>query len=121
MTIRRTLLLAFLLVGVLPSVLLTSLAFFTAGNAMRKEIGQSLQVQSSTVSEAIDKMLFERLQNALTWRQLEVMQEIQVGDVDKRLANFLAGLKGGYQDVYHELSCADATGRIIASSDPSLI
>jgi len=121
MTIRKTLLLAFLLVGVLPSALLTSLAFFTAGNAMREEIGQSLQVQSSTVSEAIDKMLFERLQNALTWQQLEAMQEIQVGDVDKRLSNFLAGLKGGYQDVYHELSCANATGRIIASSNPAHI
>lgn len=121
MTIRKTLLIAFLLVSLVPALLLTSLAFFTAGGAMREEIGHSLLVQSATVSEDIDKMLFERLQNALTWRRLEVMQEIQVNDVDKRLANFLAELKAGYRDVYHELSCTDPSGRIVASSDASLI
>ncbi len=121
MTIRRTLLIAFLLVSVLPSALLTSLAFFTAGNAMREQIGRSLQVQAATVSEAIDKMLFERLQNAVTWRQLEVMQEIQVGDIDKRLAKFLSDVQSGYGDLYRELSCTDPDNRIIASSNPRRI
>jgi two-component system, NtrC family, sensor histidine kinase HydH len=121
LTIRKTLLVAFLLVSLLPSILLTSLAFFTAGSAMRKEISHSLLVQSATVSQDIDKMLFERLQNALTWRQLEVMQEIQVNDVDKRLTHFLSEVKAGYHDVYHELTCIDPTGRVVASSDPAMI
>jgi two-component system sensor histidine kinase HydH len=121
MTIRRTLLIAFLLVSVLPSVLLTSLAFFTAGSAMRDQIGRSLQVQSATVSEAIDKTLFERLQNSVTWRQLEVMQEIQVGDIDKRLAKFLSDVQSGYGAMYRELSCTDPNNRIVASSNPSRI
>lgn len=121
MTIRRTLLIAFLLVSVLPSMLLTSLAFFTAGSGMREQIGRGLQVQAATVSDAIDKMLFERLQNAVTWRQLEVMQELQVGDVDKRLAKFLADLQSGYGDVYRELSCTDIKHRIVASSVPGRI
>jgi signal transduction histidine kinase len=116
-TIRKTLLIAFLLVSLVPAILLTSLAFFTAGDSVRKEIGRSLLVQSATVSDDIDKMLFERLQNALTWRRLEVMQDIQVNDIDKRLSNFLAELKKGYRDVYLELSCADSTGKIIASSN----
>lgn len=88
---------------------------------MREQIGRSLQVQAATVSEAIDKMLFERLQNAVTWRQLEVMQEIQVGDIDKRLAKFLSDVQSGYGDVYQELSCTDPENRIIASSIPSRI
>lgn len=121
MTIRRTLLIAFLLVSVLPSALLTSLAFFTAGNAIREQIGRSLQVQSATVSEAIDKMLFERLQNAVTWRQLEIMQEIQVGDIDKRLAKFLSDVQSGYGDVYGELTCTNTGNRVVASSNPSRI
>jgi len=88
---------------------------------MREQIGRSLQVQSATVSDAIDKMLFERLQNAVTWRQLEVMQEIQVGDIDKRLAKFLSDVQSGYEDVYDELSCTDPENRIIASSNSSRI
>jgi signal transduction histidine kinase len=121
LTIRKTLLVAFLLVSLLPSTLLTYLAFRVAGNAMRGEIEQSLQVQASTVSEDIDKMLFERLQNAQTWRQLEVMQDIHVNDIDKRLSKFLAELKSGYREVYLELLCTDITGKIIAGSNPASI
>ncbi len=121
LTIRKTLLIAFLLVSLLPSILLTYLAFRVAGEAMRDEIEQSLQVQAATVSQDIDKMLFERLQNAQTWRQLEVTQDIRINDIDKRLSNFLAGLKTGYQDMYLELLCTDRSGKIVASSNPAHI
>lgn len=116
MTIRKTLLLAFLLVSLIPAMLLTSLAFFTAGDAMRKEINASLRVQSATIAENIDKLLFERLQNALSWRRQEVMQDILINDVDKRLSNFLSELKQGYGDVYSEIMCINPQGRIVASS-----
>ncbi|OIQ85455.1 sensor protein ZraS [mine drainage metagenome] len=121
LSIRKTLLIAFLLASLLPSMLLTYLTFRVTGEAMRGEIKQGLQVQAATVSQDIDKMLFERLQNAQTWRQLEVTQDIRVKDIDKRLSNFLAELKTGYRDVYLELFCTDRSGRIVASSDPSRI
>ena len=112
---------AFLLVSLLPSMLLTYLAFRVAGEAMRGEIEQGLKVQAATVSQDIDKMLFERLQNAQTWRRLEVAQDIRVKDIDKRLSKFLAELKTGYQDVYLELLCTDRAGKVVASSDPARI
>lgn len=112
---------AFLLVSLLPSMLLAYLAFQVVGEAMRGEIERSLTVQAATVSQDIDKMLFERFQNAQTWRQLEVTQDIRIKDIDKRLSNFLAGLKTGYRDVYLELFCTDAAGKIVASSDPAHI
>jgi two-component system sensor histidine kinase HydH len=121
LSIRKTLLTAFLLVSLIPSMLLTYLAFRVAGEAVRTDIEQGLKVQAATVSQDIDKMLFERLQNAQTWRQLEVMQDIRVRDIDKRLANFLLGLKSGYQDVYQELLCLDRNGTVVASSDPTHI
>ena len=121
LTIRKTLLVAFLLVSLLPSMLLTYLAFRVAGNAMRSDIEHSLQVEAATVSQDIDKMLFERLQNAQTWRRLEVMQDIHVNDVDKRLSKFLAELKAGYRDVYLELLCTDTKGHVVASSNPASI
>lgn len=108
---------AFVLASLLPSVLLAILAFRFASDSMQAEIEQSLQVEAATVSQDIDKMLFERVQNARTWGRLEVMQEIPLGDVDKRLSKFLNGVSSGYRDVYDELLCWNTSGHVIASSN----
>lgn len=121
MTIRKTLLIAFLLAGLVPSALLAWLAFAYASDALHLEIEQSLKVEAAAISQDIDKMLFERLQNAQTWSRLEVMQDIQVNDVDKRISKFLSELKAGYRDVYSELICIDARGAIVASSNPGVV
>lgn len=121
MTIRKTLLFAFGIASLLPSVLLATLAFASASRAMHAEIERSLQVEASTVSLDIDKMLFERLQNAQTWSRLEVMQDIQINDVDKQLAKFLREVKTGYRGVYVEVLSTDAKGKVVASSDPGSI
>ena len=120
-TIRRTLLAAFLLVGLSPSIILTYLAFAQTREALRREIETSLEAQAASISFDIDHLLFERLQNALSWNHLEVMQDIRINDVDKRLSQFLAEVKASYGDIYRELYCVDARGRIVASSDPQLI
>ncbi len=121
MTIRKTLVITFLLASLLPSALLTFLAFKFTGDEMHKEIELTQQVQASTISQDIDKMIFERLQNAKTWGRLEVMQDIQVKDIDKRISKFLAEVKSGYRDVYHQLDCIDSNGSIIASSNQTVL
>ncbi len=121
MTIRKTLLIAFLLASLIPSILLTLFAFGVADDAMQKQIEQILEVQAATVSQNIDKMLFERFQNAETWRGLEVMQDLKINDIDKRLSKFLLESKIGYQDVYLELFCTNISGKIVASSNPANI
>lgn len=120
-TIRRTLLLAFLIVGLVPAIVLTILAFTRTRDALRAEIEQGLQVQAHTIAADLDKILFERLQNVVTWNHLEVMQDIHVGDVDRRVSTFLAEMKLRYGGVYVELHATDKTGRIIASSAPAAL
>ena len=121
MTIRKTLLVAFLSVGLLPAILLASLAFVKARAAVQAEIERNLATQASGVAADIDKMMFERLQNAATWSHLDIMQDMQVHDVDKRLSHFLADLHTGYKDVYLDLSCVDPSGRVVSSSDVARI
>lgn len=121
MSIRKTLLVAFVSVGVLSALTLASLAFFKARQAVQIEIERSLDVQAKGVSAEIDKMMFERLQNAATWSKLDIMQDMQVHDVDKRLSRFLADLQSGYGDVYLNLSGTDPTGLVISSSDAALV
>ena len=120
-SIRKTLLVAFVSVGVVSALALASLAFFKARQAVRAEIERSLDVQAKGVSAEIDKMMFERLQNAATWSKLDIMQDMQVHDVDKRLSRFLADLQSGYGDVYLNLSGIDPQGTVVSSSDVALV
>jgi two-component system, NtrC family, sensor histidine kinase HydH len=120
-SIRRTLLRAFVLVALAPAILLAGLAFVKARQALQAEIEQSLVTQAGTIAADLDKQLFERLQNAAIWSRLEVMQDLQVQDVDRRLSSFLARLQQGYGGVYRELSAVDRAGRIVASSEAAAL
>ena len=88
---------------------------------MRNEIEHSIVVEATSLSTDVDRILFERLENSATWSRLEVMQDIRVGDVDKRLSAFLSELKVGYAGVYKELFATDNKGIRVASSDAALI
>ncbi len=121
MRIRKTLLAAFLGVGLLPAILLAGLAFVKAREAMQDEIGRTIAIQAAGIAGDIDRMMFERLQNAATWSRIDVMQDMQVRDVDKRLSHFLSDLHRGYRDVYLRLSCVDPAGRVVSSSDPAQV
>ena len=113
--------LAFLIVGLGPAALLTYLAFERAQDAVRTEIEQNITVQAASLSTEINRILFERLENSATWSRLDVMEDIRINDVDKRLSLFLSELKTGYGPVYQELYCTDIQGVKVASSNATLI
>ncbi len=117
MTISRTLLLAFLMLVLLPSVSLTGLSFLQSRRALHREIGTNLHDRARTLIQQIDALVFERLENAWSWSRLDVMQQAQVKDVDKRLSDFLRHSQQSYGGVYHELLFLDPDGRIVASSE----
>lgn len=121
MTIRRILLFAFLLVSLLPAVALTRLAFDRSRAAMLGEIEQGVMRSTAAVSAEADQLLYERLLNATTWNHLEVMQDLRIDDVDKRLSSFLSEMKLRYGGTYRALHAVDAQGRIVASSDAARI
>lgn len=119
--IRLILLGAFLLVGLLPTTLVTGLAFYEARSALITEIKHDTQTHATATVDEIDRIMFERLHNAASWSQLEIMQDTRIGDVDKRLSKFLSDLKNSYHDIYNELYVIDNQGRVIASSNSSTI
>ncbi len=121
MTIGRTLRIAFLGLSVLSAVFMMVLAYSRSRTALEGEIRQNLRARAVEVMQQIDTMLFERLQNVGGWSQLDVMQDARIGDVDKRLAQFLTESQAAYGGVYRELLCTDTGGRVIAASSPALI
>ena len=121
LTLRRTLLLAFVLLGLLPSAALSWLSFTRTRDAMVGQIQLNLEVQARSIQADIDQMLFERFENAAVWSRSELMQDLRLGDVDKRVTNYLVDLQAGYPGVYDYLDCRSDDGGIIASSVPSRI
>ena len=121
MTIRSALLrlLFWMLLGTIAVV--GALSFFEFRRALQSEIAANLQFGASTVMQRIDTFMFSHVENMRVWRGLEVMQDIRVNDVDKRLSHSLADLRAGQGAVYRALLCTDNSGRIVAASDSALI
>jgi len=121
LTIRKMLLIAFLLAGLLPSLLVSVLSFYQARNALRTEIKHDLQTTGKAIGEHIDSALFERVQNVRSWSQLAIMQDMQIGDIDKRLSIFLEETRNSYAAQYISIDVVDLQSNIVASSNPRRI
>jgi signal transduction histidine kinase len=121
MRIRNSLLIAFLIMALVPATLITRMAFVQSRGALQGEIERNLRIQAVTLMEQVDMMLFQHLLNMFDWSQLEIMQEARIGDVDKRLSEFLKELKTGQGGVYEHVFFTNQKGRIVAATDPSWI
>jgi len=120
-TIRNALLRAFFWLVLGAIILMGVLSFFEVRRALQSEIADNLQSGASAALQRIDTFFFAQLENVRIWRRLEVMQDIRVNDVDKRLSNFLSDLRAGQGTAYQSLFCTGRNGHIIASSAPALI
>lgn len=115
--IRYILLIAFLFVGVLPTILMATLAYRETRTTLISEIQRDMQTRALATAGEIDRMMFERLQNVASWTQLDIMQDARIADVDKRLSQFLSEVKTSYRDIYTELYVLDKNGVVVASSN----
>lgn len=98
-----------------------ALSFYQFRAALRTEIAANLRFGASTVMQRIDTLLFSHVENMRVWSGLEVMQDIRIGDVDKRVSHFLSDLHAGQGNAYTALLCTDEHGRVIAASQASYI
>lgn len=121
LTIRQLLLLAFLLAGLLPAMIVSFLSFYQARNALKAEIKHDMQTLSGTVANDIERVLFERVQNVHSWSQLAVMQDIQIGDIDKRVSTFLQEVQLSYGEMYQSIYVVNTTNMVVAASHASHI
>jgi len=120
MNIHRILLTSFLALLLLATLTIVALSFFASKVALEIEIGRSLKNDAAMLMEQIDTLVFERLQNVHSWSHLDIIQEGRIGDVDKRLAQFLAELERGYPGAYRSLFYLNRENRIVAAGDPAL-
>jgi len=98
-----------------------ALSFYQFRAALRTEIAANLRFGATTVMQRIDTLLFSHIENMRVWSGLEVMQDIRVHDVDKRLSHFLSDLHAGQGSAYIALLCTDEHGRVVAASQAAYI
>lgn len=121
LSIKQLLLIGFMLTAVLPLLVVMLLAFYQARDTLRTEITNNMQTRANAAFAEVDNMMFERLQNATSWSRLEIMQEVVIGDVDKRLSQFLSDIKKNYRGVYQALYVVNIANEIVAASDAAMI
>lgn len=121
LTLKKMLLLAFVLAGLLPALLVSLLSFYQARLALRNEIAHELQTTGETVASHVERVLFERVQNVHSWSQLAIMQDLLIGDIDKRLSVFLDETRQSYGKQYLSLDVINLHGEVVASSQPASI
>lgn len=119
MSVKSLLLIGFLLTALLPMLIVTLLTFHEARTVLREEIVRDMQTRANAASHQVDNMMFERLQNIVSWSRLEVMDEVVIGDFDKRLSNLLHELKVSYRGVYQSLYVVNNQNIVVASSQPT--
>jgi signal transduction histidine kinase len=121
MKIRHILLISFFLLLSLVALLLSTLSFFLSRDTLEEEIGRNLSSNAAMLMEEVDMIMFERLQNVHSWSHLEIIQDARIGDVDKRLSQFLTDVEAGYKGMYSKLFYVNSENRVIAASAAELI
>ncbi len=116
-SIKYLLAFAFVLASLIPVSIFTGMSFTQARQALEIEISEDIKTRSQATMAEIDRMMFERQQNVDSWSQLDIMRELRIGDVDKRLSGFLNNLKTSYRGIYIEIHAVNLNNKIIASSE----
>jgi len=115
LSLRTKLLLFALGLITLPGVGFALYAFSGARAALEREVGIQLHETAERGADALAVALARAESDARTWANQDVMRDLLVGDVDKRVSKFLRAVVGE-KAVYSEAFCIDSRGSIIAAS-----
>ena len=89
----------------------------SARNALTEAVGRQLAEAAHTAADSLARTLARERGELGTFARQDLMREIRIGDLDKRIAAFLLNLKNA-KDSLLELRIDDAQGQTIAATAP---
>jgi len=117
----RNKLMAFTTVLVLvPGVLIGVIAEQSGRDSLQQLIGSQLAREADHAADRISSLLRAERGTLRSFAHQDVMREIRVGDIDKRISRALATLRDG-SSVRLDYLVTDRDGRVVAASSPALI
>jgi signal transduction histidine kinase len=115
LSLRTKLLLFALGLVTLPGVVFAFVAFSGARTALEREVGIQLQQTAERGADALASTLERTRSDARSWASQDVMRDLLVGDLDKRVSKFLRAVKAD-EAAYLEVLCVDEEDRVVAAS-----
>ena len=91
-----------------------------ASRALVDRAGVQLTVLARDLGVEIGDDAVQQRVNVEAWARQEVMRDLVVGDIDKRIAKLLVSITTSYP-AFRELFVTDPGGRVVASTDPDRI
>jgi two-component system sensor histidine kinase HydH len=105
---------------ILPGLLFGALAQQSARASLKRVIGRQLAREAGYTAEALAAALDAERRAVGSFAHQDVMREIRVADIDKRIASALATLRNG-NVVRLDYFVVDRAQRVVAASRPRLI
>ena len=107
-------------VVVIPGVIYGALAVANSRAALARASGLQLVGEARNAADGLATALRSEREALTSAAQQDVMREIRIGDLDKRISSFLGSLQGGCPSCL-DLLVLDATDKVVAASTPMLI
>ncbi len=108
------------LLVVVPGVVFAGLAFSASHDALRSAAGRQLVEAARGEADNVSAEVVNLRDDLHRWARNEVMRDLMIGDLDKRISRLLRTIRDGGES-YFDLLCADMDGRVIAASEPGLV
>ncbi len=110
---------AFALVA-LPGALLGALATRNASAALETAIGHALAREAGHTADHLSSVLRAERQTLASFARQDLMRDVRVADLDKRVSMALATLRAG-EALPHQYFVVDLQARVVAASEPRTI
>src|SRR5262245_44745156 len=115
LSLRTKLLLFALGLVTVPGALFALVAFSGTRAALEREVGIQLQQTAERGAEAVATAVERAQSDARSWADQDVMRDLLVGDLDKRVSKFLKTVKED-KPQYLAILCVDPAGSVTAAS-----
>ena len=104
----------------MPGVLLVGIAELSGRESLQRVIGRQLAREAGHTADRFAAVLRTERETLGNFARQDLMREVRVADIDKRVSLALATLRDG-SPLRLAYLVVDPSGRVVASSDPSLI
>lgn len=115
LSLQTKLLLFALALVTLPGVVFALFAFSGARAAIEREVGIQLHQSAERGADALGAAFERARRDTQSWAHQDIMRELVVGDLDKRVSKFLQTVRDS-KAAYLEVVCSDRHGAVVAAS-----
>jgi len=105
---------------IVPGVLLIAIAERRGSESLERAIGHQLAREAGHTADRLSAVLRSERQTLESFARQDLMREVRVADIDKRISVALATLRDG-RPARVGYRVIDTAGEVVAASDPTLL